>query len=450
MMKTVRYTVAGAAAMAMVLAGCSCDPQKATQGVGPRLEVRLFPAGTSPQDGTSLANDARVDFGVVKLNRGDRKHFALRNGGSAPMRVDPPTLEKGTEFKVLESLAACTDRGGEPQDVPIGDCSTFVVEYTPSAVGDHTDVLTIRSDDADREQVQLMLFGRGGTGSLEVCIASNAGFDKLGNLDLCSNPERKELLIDYGSVPMGSGDVKRLMRVSNVGDLPLDITSIKPAEGDPVDFSVEPPDFQGTVARGESVEMVIIFKPTDIGDRKGTIEVNADDPFGAPALIKLASKGDAARLCIEPNPLDFGNVGIGTQDKKTITLKNCGTRPLQITNLSLEGDTSFVVLRAPSGAPLSPTASVTVDIGFEPTTLGPKNARLRIASTDQVSPVSFGAIRGNGYAAPECNLQPAAPNLDFGAVVVANRVTKSVFFNNSGGVECQLSAICVDTAANNA
>lgn len=448
---SVRSLAAAATGMALIVAGCACEERGPTLGVGPRLEVRLFAEGVAPAEGTELANDAVLDFGVVKIQQPHRRHFALRNGGSAPMAVQAPSLEKGHVYKLVDALVPCSERDGEPSSIPIGDCSTFIVEYNPAAVGDHSDVLIIRSDDKEREEVRIRLVGRGATGLLEACIASTAAKDSASDLDLCSNPDRKELLLDYGLVPMGSAEVTRKLRLTNTGELPLNIPSVKPAPDDPVDFAVSPPDFADTLAPGESVELGIVFRPSEVGDRTGTITVEADEPYGAPVKIKLASRGDAPRLCIEPNPTDFGNVGVGQQAQKEVGLRNCGSRPLQLSGLSLEGDSDFIVQSAPlPGAQLQPNASAKVTITFRPTSLGPRNGRIRVESNDQVSPVAFATLVGKGFAAPECDLRAATTRIDFGAVEHGTQVVRSSFFSNAGGADCNITGIRIDNAGMNA
>ncbi|MBI5634839.1 MAG: Ig-like domain repeat protein [Nitrospirae bacterium] len=78
--------------------------------------------------------------------------------------------------------------------------------------------------------------------------------------------------------------------------------------------------------------------------------------------------GATARIDVTPTPVLFGNVLTGSVKKKTITVRNVGVKPLQITSLGTTGDPFRIVGGTCSvGVPVAVGGSCTIVVKFIPT-----------------------------------------------------------------------------------
>jgi autotransporter family porin len=110
---------------------------------------------------------------------------------------------------------------------------------------------------------------------------------------------------------------------------------------------------------------------------------------------------------LTPNPLDFGDQLINTTSTtQFVTLSSTGTAPLQVDSITISGDFAIVAGGSQTACPTSPPAftlapgsSCTIGVSFTPTTTGPRNGALTIASNASGSPHSV-ALSGVGVANP--------------------------------------------------
>ncbi|MGI5860984.1 MAG: choice-of-anchor D domain-containing protein [Myxococcales bacterium] len=436
-----------AGAVVSTFSGCSCDESPHTRQAGPQIEVRLLEPGGPVDEGTSLAHEATIDFGIVKLGGATTRSLAVRNFGDADLTAETPFFEKGTAFQLTTVMENCGEATDDLSRVPFGGCRLIVVEFHPEALGEATDVLVLRSDDKERPELKLRLRGRAAVGALQVCVASVVGSDQNEPLDQCSSADKKELTVNFGSLPFDGGSLERAVRLRNLGDVDLVIEGVTPAAGDPVDFALEPAGYQAVLAPGESAFLALVFKPSDVGQRSGTLTVSADDPAGAPVLIHLTARGDATRLCLEPKSVDFGNIDMGTvSPAKQVLLRNCGTRELEIAEAALERDPDFRIVQPLAANKLRPGEGAPVAIVLEPTSIGAKIGRLKVSSTDPVAPVQLAVLTGNAVPPQVCRLEASSAILDFGAQVQGTQTLKSVTLHNAGNSACTLGSPSIDAA----
>ena len=133
----------------------------------------------------------------------------------------------------------------------------------------------------------------------------------------------------------------------------------------------------------------IVAVPGDI--RLGFVltHVNQDPaPPPAPPFVSLM-----------PDNLDFGSQVVRrTSAAKRITVKNAGGQPLHIDSVDLGGDnpTAFAVLKDTcTGATLDPNRACIVDVTFNPSKTGGRNARLKLNDNALDSPQRL-RLKGNG------------------------------------------------------
>lgn len=440
---------------ALFVSACGCDNKPGVNRVEPTLEVVV--------DGnTALADSGVIDFGTVKIqDPNPATHtLTLKNLGRAPLNLDgDPTIEGSPDFSFVRqggrALVPCGS-GLTATTIGSGDCATATVQYVPGELGPDEATLTVRSDDANRPVFTARLVGRGGSGDIEVCVASVVGPDLGVPLDLCSSSTQKELVIDFGGVLKGAGNLTRRVHITNTGDLPVSVFRVATMPGDPIDFEVSPSDFSGSLNKGDAKDFLILFTPQDVGPRAATGLVDNDTPGENPVLLKLRASGDAPKLvlsadatkgCNDAMPaLDFGDVAVGQAVVKPVTVLSCGTRAVQLTSISLDasGSPDFTIDRPPSAAPLPPGSKTSMDIRYQPASIGPDSTKLRAASTDLITPIQFMNITGKGTLPPECKIELSVTSIDFGSVMQASTVVRSVTLHNAGGIDCKLNRVAID------
>ncbi len=139
------------------------------------------------------------------------------------------------------------------------------------------------------------------------------------------------------------------------------------------------------------------------GNLPGIVINNADLATSNGLLTETAFAATNIDLLpsVVPNPgsLPFGNVDIDNGAAiLTVEIGNGGTLPLVFGSPAFQvvGDADFAIANSPSTADLGRSESVLVDIAFDPASLGPKNAVLRVQSNDPVNPVFDIPLSGAG------------------------------------------------------
>lgn len=102
-----------------------------------------------------------------------------------------------------------------------------------------------------------------------------------------------------------------------------------------------------------------------------------------------------AAFSAQPNPVNFGNVPVGTRASQTVTITNNGTATLVVSSV-LASDPSFSVSRASFGIPAG--QSDTILIHFTPPVVGTINGQMQFSCNVPGSPIGVG-VSGNGTTA---------------------------------------------------
>jgi HYDIN/CFA65/VesB family protein len=146
--------------------------------------------------------------------------------------------------------------------------------------------------------------------------------------------------VNFGSIAQGTSSSAQPITLSNTGTAVLSISGIA-ASGD---FS-QTNTCGGTLAVNATCQVSIVFTPTAIGERTGTLTVS-DNATGSPQTVTLSGTG--------VQPLTLG-VGTGGSTTTTVVSGQAATY-----NLSLSGSPGFsgTVALTCSGAPQNATCSI--------------------------------------------------------------------------------------------
>lgn len=182
---------------------------------------------------------------------------------------------------------------------------------------------------------------------------------------------------------------------------------------------------------GDSIDVIIRFRPSSPGPKFGILSVFSNDP-ASPHKIAVSGDARSPRLSLViANAGSFGRSCVGSFVDEPLILNNSGRCTLSITNItSSSGD--FLVPHV-SSYPLTIAAggSLPAPIRFQPTSFGPKSATITVISDDPAGPRAI-AVSGE---APSGKLSVTGSTI-FGGVKRCHREQRTVTLCNTG--ECPL------------
>lgn len=198
--------------------------------------------------------------------------------------------------------------------------------------------------------------------------------------------------IEFGPRELGSPSNPRGVTLTNSSrqSMPLQQISLSDAN----DFTLDPMGScqpQVILEPGASCELQAVFTPTALGDRTAEIIVTAGKARSPDAqTIMLSGQGSPKKLpslSFNTALLDFGQTPLNERVSAAVTLTNDGTAPLTI---------SAFMLITPAGKPtqeygidndedctaaeLRPKDSCSLEIWFEPETVGDRPAKISVTS----------------------------------------------------------------------
>ena len=152
----------------------------------------------------------------------------------------------------------------------------------------------------------------------------------------------------------------------------------------------------------------------------------------------VVSPAASPRLTVNPSPIDFSSVRVGTKASKSITLTNSGGGTLTLSQATVSGS-SFTLTGLTLPLNLSGGQSTSFAAIFAPTAAGASSGSLSLMS-NATSTVTTVALSGSGatYA-----LTAATTSLNFGKLAVGSSGTKNISFTNTGTEAVTVSQITV-------
>jgi phospholipase C len=178
----------------------------------------------------------------------------------------------------------------------------------------------------------------------------------------------------------------------------------------------------------------ITFKPTALGPRSGTFTI-VDSDETSPQTVSLSGIGSSIFLSIPQ--LSFGKQLVGSPGvKKSATLTNSGSTPINITNIVGGGDYN-VTTTCPNPGPLNGGASCTLSAVFVPTQTGARYGTITVSNSDPASPLVLGltGIGTNLSISPgglTFGSQPIGSTSDAQSITITNESSSPINFTGSG------------------
>lgn len=328
-----------------------------TDNVLPPQLVSL--AGTGSISSSVLSTNS-VFFGEQAINTsGSVREIALTNTGTAALTINSLTLGGVTpeDFSVQQNC------GTLPVILPSKAFCTISTTFTPVAAGAREATLTVSTS-------------RTGLLSVEYAgVATTPGVSF------------RPSTIGFGSAFVGTASGIHSTTLTNVGDAALNISSII-ATGD---YSLAATATScsysgGNLVPGSYCTLDIIFSPTKIGTRSGSVIVSAKNL--ARQVVGLSGDGATPTVILNPATLRFGKTQlVGTKSSSAITLTN-STNAILTPSFAIIGKDSADFTQTNNCASVPAWHSCTITIIFYPADAGELTASLQATDTGLNSPQS--------------------------------------------------------------
>ncbi len=240
-------------------------------------------------------------------------------------------------------------------------------------------------------------------------------------------------VLDFGPVfPGGRKTLPLTVHNRGFGNVGLVIESVR---SDLVDISVaNMPNV--AILPMESWNLDVTFAPQDEAYTAGFITVRSADPAAPTPVVSIVGTSiPRATILVEPSRgVDFGEVPRMMSDTAQLVITNQGAEELQLASVEIVDAPAGATLgvRLPRLAlqnPLPPLGSITATITVTGVQAGPIDAKVRIVSTDVLSPTIDVPVIG---VITEPNIAVGPPTLDFGAVPRGWVVTRPIEIQNTG------------------
>ncbi|HZP62995.1 MAG TPA: choice-of-anchor D domain-containing protein [Terriglobales bacterium] len=392
------------------------------------ISVKFTPTTTGTRYGSITVNDS--DGGTphivnltgvgsfLSLSTGKLSFGSIKVGYmTAPLSVT--VTNRGTSAVIMSgfnvqsnytNIADYTQTNTCGSSLAAGASCTVTVTFDPQLSGSRAGVLQIFNSEVGTSPLMVSLSGTGLAGPLVSITPTSLSF-----------PNQN----------VGTSSASQIVTLTNTGSAGLNIASISSAG----DFS-ESNNCPATLNVGANCVLTILFSPTALGTRGGTVVVT-DDAGNSPQSVPLTGTGVAPAVSLSASSLNFGNQQTGTSSSpQTVTMTNTGTSDLDISSVGSSNQDFVESNDCP--AILSVGTGCTISITFTPTLVGVENTTVSITDTAADSPQSFTAT-GTGTS-PAVALSTTA--LDFGPQPVGTSSSpQNVTVTNSGSGNLNVSGI---------
>lgn len=271
------------------------------------------------------------------------------------------------------------------------------------------------------------------------------------------------LKVDFGDADSGQHKTRPLT-VTNIGNAPLLLQKVCVVNAVDEETAKSAPCILGQttaftflslagteIKGGDSAEMVVTFAPTAGGPAQLFLQIGStavDEPVVA---IELVGRGTDGRLCAEPNGVyDFGDVDLGVTEPGSLTVRNCGVKPVTIDSFAFtQNPDSAFIFNAQGGDPVGRTLqeneTIVLDLSFTPQQAGPYRDT-RAGDITVVTAAPFAAqydliLVGNGRVPPSCKVNVVPDVLNFNAVASGEASTRQIIIQSVGQCGCTVDTI---------
>src|SRR4029453_5908115 len=253
--------------------------------------------------------------------------------------------------------------------------------------------------------------------------------------------------LPFGTVTVGTPKTLSI-QVQNSGNAALDVTSVALCNGTTTRFSISPSSL--TVAAGQSGTVNVTYTPTGSANDSGCISLthNATNQ-ASPLNVNVSATGAALpvpSIAVNPTPLSFGTVTVGTPKTLSIQVQNGGTAALNVTSIALCSGTTTRFSVSPTSLTVPGGQSGTVNVTYTPTSAATDSGCIALThnATNQASPLNVN-VTATGTSAPAPSIAVNPTSLPFGTVTVGTSKTLSVQVQNTGAATLNATSVALST-----
>jgi hypothetical protein len=258
--------------------------------------------------------------------------------------------------------------------------------------------------------------------------------------------------LTYGSVNVGTVSSTQSESVFNVGNQPLNFTTVTIS----VNFKQEASgstdcSASATVLPGLSCNIGVAFLPASTGLISGNLSfttnsLNVAASKQSTSLSGTGISGPAPQLTIRPASIAFGNQSLGTASQaQVVTLTNTGTATLNFTRIGLSGTNTADFSLNTCPAVLAPGASCSLSVTFIPRAVGARVASIALTDNLPNSPQAI-PLTGTGLASGTASLSTGYLSFP-GQVVGRSGITQTITLVNSGNTSLGISSVVLQGPA---
>jgi Abnormal spindle-like microcephaly-assoc'd, ASPM-SPD-2-Hydin len=178
--------------------------------------------------------------------------------------------------------------------------------------------------------------------------------------------------------------------LTNTGSATLNISNVAITG----DFAVQSNTCGAQVLAGNNCAITLGFTPTVKNSRTGILQLTDNAPDN-PQKITLAGTGMS--LALTPSAVDFGAEPVGqTTAPQPVTISNLSTVSVNITSITIvTKPADYTISDNTCGSSLAPGTNCTLNISFNPTKKGARNAKLNVVNNGGGSPANA-SLSGTG------------------------------------------------------
>ena len=363
----------------------------AVQGTGIDQEIDIRGNTISIIDGDTTPTTADwTDFSSVATTR----TFTIFNTGNIALTIGAITISgtNALDFTVTSPPAA---------SVAANSNTTFIITFSPSAIGSRTATISIVNNDNSESPYDFAIQGFGIIQEIDV----------QGNTTSIADGDITPSVADW--TDFGSSNGTRTFTILNSGNFPLTVGTITITGANASEFTVITPPSSAVPALSYTT-FVVTFIPTAVGVRTANISIVNDDTNENPYNFNIQGIGSTREIDLQGNGLsiangdlvtsvsdhtDFGPADINLATvTRTFTIRNIGSLPLTIANPTISGlnAAEFSITANPGTLLLGAGASTTFQLTFNPSAVFTRVAQINIVNNDSDENPYFFAIQGTG------------------------------------------------------
>ncbi len=308
------------------------------------VTVSLSGRGINP----TITVPSTLSFGDQRVGApATQRTLTVTNNGTGTLNVS----------SITKSGPNAADYGVTPTTltVPEGQSRDLTVTFNPAVGGQSDATLTLISNDVSRGQVDVDLSGRGINPNISVAAT-----------------------LPFGELQVNT-NAQQTLTVTNTGTGLLSISAISKGGSGAAYYTFTPGSLD--VPEGQSRTVVVTFSPTGVGQADATLTLTTNDVNRPTATVTLTGAGVNPSITVSASLL-FGEVQVNTNKAVPLTIRNNGTGTLNITNISKSGPAAALYSFTQTTLSVPGGQERDLVVTFSPTSQGPAEATLTLATTD--------------------------------------------------------------------